>query len=123
MLSRVEWAYHLKAEASCAFICGCKFCYFYFGTPISWEIYGDFHFCHYQLYAWAQAQKPDRSTWPIACLDARTILGLVYSQTRNLLAPIALHACWNLGVIVLLTYLQLQGYEIEQYVLWIHHLT
>eukprot|EP00268_Persea_americana_P027042 TRINITY_DN26557_c0_g1_i1.p1 TRINITY_DN26557_c0_g1~~TRINITY_DN26557_c0_g1_i1.p1 ORF type:complete len:151 (+),score=12.47 TRINITY_DN26557_c0_g1_i1:400-852(+) len=51
-----------------------------------------------------------------------TILGLVYAQTRNLLAPIAMHACWNLGVIVLLTYLQLQGYEIEKYVLWIHHL-
>lgn len=39
-----------------------------------------------------------------------TILGLVYSQTRNLLAPIALHACWNLGVIVLLTYLQVSDF-------------
>lgn len=35
-----------------------------------------------------------------------TILGLVYAQTRNLVAPIAMHACWNLGVVLMLTYLQ-----------------
>lgn len=45
------------------------------------------------------------------------ILGMVYAQTRNLLTPIAMHACWNLGVIIMLTYLQVQGYEIEKYVL------
>ncbi|KAJ8646602.1 hypothetical protein MRB53_008350 [Persea americana] len=65
-------------------------------------------------------QSPGKST---EIFIFGTILGLVYAQTRNLLAPIAMHACWNLGVIVLLTYLQLQGYEIEKYVLWIHHLT
>ncbi|KAK9120370.1 hypothetical protein Syun_017987 [Stephania yunnanensis] len=34
------------------------------------------------------------------------VLGLVYAQTRNLLAPITMHACWNLGVIFTLMYLQ-----------------
>ncbi|XP_020518543.1 uncharacterized protein LOC18427051 isoform X1 [Amborella trichopoda] len=45
------------------------------------------------------------------------VLGLVYAQTRNLLAPITMHACWNLGVILLLTFLKMQGYDIQSYVL------
>lgn len=43
-----------------------------------------------------------------------TALGFSYSQTRNLLTPITIHALWNSGVIVLLTYLQLQGYDIKE---------
>ncbi|XP_077235956.1 uncharacterized protein LOC143877663 isoform X2 [Tasmannia lanceolata] len=46
-----------------------------------------------------------------------TVLGLVYAQTRNLLAPITMHACWNLGVILTLMFLQSQGYEIQKYIL------
>ncbi|KAG9458541.1 hypothetical protein H6P81_003049 [Aristolochia fimbriata] len=45
------------------------------------------------------------------------ILGLVYAQTRNLAAPIAIHACWNLGVITTVIYLQSQGYDIHKYAL------
>ncbi|KAI4379218.1 hypothetical protein MLD38_005542 [Melastoma candidum] len=41
-------------------------------------------------------------------------LGLIYAQTRNLLAPITLHALWNSGVILILTFLQLQGYDIRE---------
>ncbi|KAF5945254.1 hypothetical protein HYC85_015482 [Camellia sinensis] len=33
-------------------------------------------------------------------------LGFSYAQTRNLLAPITIHALWNSGVILLLTFLQ-----------------
>lgn len=43
------------------------------------------------------------------------VLGLVYSQTRNLLAPITMHACWNSGVILFLTYLQSHGQDIQKY--------
>ncbi|KAD2393672.1 hypothetical protein E3N88_40649 [Mikania micrantha] len=35
-----------------------------------------------------------------------TALGLSYAQTRNLLTPITIHALWNSGVILLLTFLQ-----------------
>ncbi|XP_031473748.1 uncharacterized protein LOC116246165 [Nymphaea colorata] len=45
------------------------------------------------------------------------VLGLVYAQTRNLFSSIAIHACWNFGVILLLKLLQLQGYNIEEYTL------
>ncbi|XP_078444677.1 CAAX amino terminal protease family protein [Wolffia australiana] len=45
-----------------------------------------------------------------------SILGLSYAQTRNLLTPIAIHSLWNSGVIILLTFLQLQGYDIKQLV-------
>ncbi|XP_073100398.1 uncharacterized protein [Elaeis guineensis] len=45
------------------------------------------------------------------------LLGLVYAHTRNLLAPITMHACWNAGVIIILTYLHSQGHEIQKYVL------
>ncbi|XP_072978183.1 uncharacterized protein [Typha angustifolia] len=41
-------------------------------------------------------------------------LGLSYAQTRNLLTPITIHAFWNSGVILLLTFLQLQGYDIKE---------
>ncbi|KAG8056733.1 hypothetical protein GUJ93_ZPchr0002g23313 [Zizania palustris] len=41
-------------------------------------------------------------------------LGFSYAQTRNLLTPITIHAFWNSGVIVLLTFLQLQGYDIKE---------
>ncbi|ONK78043.1 uncharacterized protein A4U43_C02F13610 [Asparagus officinalis] len=44
------------------------------------------------------------------------VLGFVYSRTRNLLAPIIMHACWNSGVILLLAYLQSQGHDIQKYV-------
>nr|CAD1826438.1 unnamed protein product [Ananas comosus var. bracteatus] len=43
-----------------------------------------------------------------------TALGLTYAQTRNLLTPITTHALWNSGVILLLTFLQLQGYDIKE---------
>ncbi|KAG6429706.1 hypothetical protein SASPL_107759 [Salvia splendens] len=46
-----------------------------------------------------------------------TALGLTYAQTRNLLAPITIHALWNSGVILLLTFLQLQGYDIKDLLL------
>lgn len=41
-------------------------------------------------------------------------LGLSYAQTRNLLTPITIHSLWNSGVILLLTFLQLQGYDIRE---------
>ncbi|KAL3336937.1 hypothetical protein AABB24_029561 [Solanum stoloniferum] len=43
-----------------------------------------------------------------------TALGFSYAQTRNLLTPITIHALWNSGVILLLTFLQLQGYDIRE---------
>lgn len=43
-----------------------------------------------------------------------TALGLSYAQTRNLLTPITIHALWNSGVILLLTLLQIQGYDIKE---------
>ncbi|PIM98181.1 hypothetical protein CDL12_29341 [Handroanthus impetiginosus] len=43
-----------------------------------------------------------------------TALGFSYAQTRNLLTPITIHAFWNSGVILLLTFLQLQGYDIKE---------
>uniref|UniRef100_K3YIN7 CAAX prenyl protease 2/Lysostaphin resistance protein A-like domain-containing protein n=1 Tax=Setaria italica TaxID=4555 RepID=K3YIN7_SETIT len=42
------------------------------------------------------------------------VLGFSYAQTRNLLTPITIHAVWNSGVILLLTFLQLQGYDIKE---------
>ncbi|GMH15306.1 hypothetical protein Nepgr_017147 [Nepenthes gracilis] len=44
-----------------------------------------------------------------------TALGLSYSQTHNLLAPITIHSLWNSGVILILTFLQLQGYDIKEF--------
>ncbi|KAK3443027.1 hypothetical protein EUGRSUZ_B03438 [Eucalyptus grandis] len=43
-----------------------------------------------------------------------TALGLSYAQTRNLITPITIHSLWNSGVILLLTFLQLQGYDIKE---------
>ncbi|KGN51910.1 uncharacterized protein LOC101219539 [Cucumis sativus] len=43
-----------------------------------------------------------------------TALGFSYAQTRNLLTPITIHALWNSGVILLLTFLSLQGYDIKE---------
>ncbi|XP_021299713.1 uncharacterized protein LOC110428257 isoform X2 [Herrania umbratica] len=43
-----------------------------------------------------------------------TALGFSYAQTRNLVTPITIHALWNSGVILLLTLLQLQGYDIKE---------
>ncbi|KAJ8628580.1 hypothetical protein MRB53_021903 [Persea americana] len=42
-----------------------------------------------------------------------TALGFSYAYTRNLLTPITIHALWNSGVILILTFLQLQGYDIR----------
>ncbi|GMJ04704.1 hypothetical protein HRI_004139600 [Hibiscus trionum] len=41
-------------------------------------------------------------------------LGFSYAQTRNLVTSITIHAFWNSGVILLLTFLQLQGYDIKE---------
>ncbi|CAL0331222.1 unnamed protein product [Lupinus luteus] len=41
-------------------------------------------------------------------------LGISYAQTKNLLTPITIHALWNSGVILFLTFLQLQGYDIKE---------
>lgn len=43
-----------------------------------------------------------------------TALGLSYAQTRNLMTSITIHAFWNSGVILLLTILQVQGYDIRE---------
>ncbi|XP_057420482.1 uncharacterized protein LOC130714591 [Lotus japonicus] len=43
-----------------------------------------------------------------------TALGVSYAQTHNLLTPITIHAFWNSGVILFLTFLQLQGYDIKE---------
>ncbi|XP_043725047.1 membrane-embedded CAAX protease MroQ-like isoform X2 [Telopea speciosissima] len=43
-----------------------------------------------------------------------TALGFSYAQTRNLLTPITIHALWNSGVILILTLLQLEGYDIRE---------
>ncbi|XP_039145922.1 uncharacterized protein LOC120283336 [Dioscorea cayenensis subsp. rotundata] len=43
-----------------------------------------------------------------------TALGFSYAQTRNLLTPITIHSFWNSGVILLLTFLQVQGYDIRE---------
>ncbi|KAJ3677377.1 hypothetical protein LUZ60_003101 [Juncus effusus] len=42
------------------------------------------------------------------------VLGFTYCQTRNLMTPIMIHAFWNSGVLLLLTFLQLQGYDIKE---------
>ncbi|KAG0448938.1 hypothetical protein HPP92_027580 [Vanilla planifolia] len=43
-----------------------------------------------------------------------SILGFSYAQTRNLLTPITIHGLWNTGVILLLIFLQYQGYDVRQ---------
>ncbi|XP_027346621.1 uncharacterized protein LOC113858271 isoform X1 [Abrus precatorius] len=44
-----------------------------------------------------------------------TALGFSYAQTHNLLTPITIHAFWNSGVILLLTFLQLEGYDVKEF--------
>ncbi|KAL9688355.1 hypothetical protein QQ045_032776 [Rhodiola kirilowii] len=41
-------------------------------------------------------------------------LGFSYAHTRNLMTSITIHALWNSGVILFLTFLQLQGYDIRE---------
>ncbi|MCL7041647.1 hypothetical protein MKW94_017231 [Papaver nudicaule] len=43
-------------------------------------------------------------------------LGFVYARTRNLLAPITMHACWNLGVVLILIYFKAQGDDMLKYI-------
>ncbi|XP_024008555.1 uncharacterized protein LOC18993441 isoform X3 [Eutrema salsugineum] len=43
-----------------------------------------------------------------------SVLGLSYAQTRNLITPMVIHGFWNSGVILLLTFLQIQGYDIKE---------
>lgn len=42
------------------------------------------------------------------------VLGLAYAQTRTLITPMLIHSLWNSGVIILLTILRLQGYDIKE---------
>lgn len=42
------------------------------------------------------------------------VLGLSYAQTRNLFTPVFIHSLWNSGVVILLTALRLQGYDIKE---------
>ncbi|KAJ9172194.1 hypothetical protein P3X46_015461 [Hevea brasiliensis] len=48
------------------------------------------------------------------CACPRIILGFSYAQTCNLLTSITIHAFWNSEVILILTLLQLQGYDIKE---------
>lgn len=41
------------------------------------------------------------------------VLGMTYAKTRNLLAPMVIHSLWNSGIIILLTLLRLEGYDLE----------
>lgn len=42
------------------------------------------------------------------------VLGFSYSKSGNLLTPIMIHGLWNSGVVILLTFLRLQGYDIQE---------
>eukprot|EP00250_Pteridium_aquilinum_P010471 c19412_g1_i2 orf=47-1075(+) len=42
------------------------------------------------------------------------VLGFSYSKTGSLLTPIMIHGLWNSGVLLLLTLLRLQGYDIQE---------
>ncbi|KAG6553631.1 hypothetical protein Mapa_004545 [Marchantia paleacea] len=42
------------------------------------------------------------------------ILGFSYAQTRNLACPMLIHCIWNSGVVIVLTLLRLQGYDIRE---------
>eukprot|EP00249_Psilotum_nudum_P006140 c19484_g1_i1 orf=521-1747(-) len=42
------------------------------------------------------------------------VLGFAYAQTHNLLTPIMIHAFWNSGVVLVLAFLRLQGYDIRE---------
>ncbi|GBG91247.1 hypothetical protein CBR_g52133 [Chara braunii] len=43
------------------------------------------------------------------------ILGFSYARTRNLLTPMIIHSLWNSSVILLLTLLHMQGYNISEF--------
>ncbi|KAL3684501.1 hypothetical protein R1sor_002523 [Riccia sorocarpa] len=42
------------------------------------------------------------------------ILGFSYAQTRNLACPMLIHCIWNSGVVIVLTLLRLQGFDIQE---------
>ncbi|CAI5525205.1 unnamed protein product [Closterium sp. Naga37s-1] len=42
------------------------------------------------------------------------VLGFTYVRTRNLLTPIIIHSVWNSGVIIILTLLRMEGYDIQE---------
>ncbi|XP_002994633.2 uncharacterized protein LOC9641232 isoform X1 [Selaginella moellendorffii] len=42
------------------------------------------------------------------------VIGFAYSKTHNMLTPILIHATWNSGVVVALTALSFQGYDLSQ---------
>eukprot|EP00959_Pyramimonas_sp_CCMP1952_P107615 2249896-Pyramimonas_sp.AAC.1 len=41
------------------------------------------------------------------------VLGTVYTRTRNLLSPMLVHSLWNSLVLLLIVYLQSQGFNLE----------
>ena len=43
-----------------------------------------------------------------------TVLGLVYSRSKNLLTPMLVHSFWNSGVLLLLLYLIGTGQDVER---------
>ncbi|CAI9779307.1 unnamed protein product [Fraxinus pennsylvanica] len=54
-------------------------------------------------------------SWRISlALCSRHCFGISYAQTRNLLTQITIHAIWNSGIILLLTFLRVQGYDIKE---------
>lgn len=42
------------------------------------------------------------------------VLGFAYSKSGNLLTPIVIHGLWNSGVLLVLTVLRMQGYDIQE---------
>ncbi|KAI5068657.1 hypothetical protein GOP47_0017002 [Adiantum capillus-veneris] len=42
------------------------------------------------------------------------VLGFSYSKSGNLLTPIVIHGLWNSGVLLLLTVLRMEGYDIQE---------
>ncbi|KAL2652652.1 hypothetical protein R1flu_020780 [Riccia fluitans] len=42
------------------------------------------------------------------------MLGFSYAQTRNLACPMLIHCIWNSGVVIVLTLLRLQGFDIQE---------
>ncbi|CAI5468811.1 unnamed protein product [Closterium sp. Yama58-4] len=42
------------------------------------------------------------------------VLGFTYVRTRNLLTPMIIHSVWNSGVIIILTLLRMEGYDIQE---------
>ncbi|GAQ77585.1 CAAX amino terminal motif-containing protease [Klebsormidium nitens] len=44
------------------------------------------------------------------------VLGITYTQTRNLACPMLIHSLWNSGVIIVLTVLKVNGVDIKEFV-------